>query len=84
LLLAIQFKNTHKEQIELMGSFDWINFDTLKDIDEECREIYKVSHFIDELRCDALCSALKQRVEMLEQIALDHNQTQVMGFSQNI
>lgn len=58
--------------------------DALKDIDEECRELYKASPFIDEQRCNTLCCALKQRVEMLVQIALEQNKTQNMGFSQNI
>ena len=26
------FKNSHEEQIKLVSSFDWINFDALKDV----------------------------------------------------
>jgi hypothetical protein len=78
------FKNTHKEQIKLVDSFDWINFDALKDIDDECRELYKTSPFIDEQRCNSLCHALKQRVEMLEQIALEQNKTLDIGRSLNM
>jgi hypothetical protein len=68
----------------LVKSFDWINFDALKDIDEECRELYKASPFIDEQRCDTLCNALKQRIEMLEQIALKQNISHNIGLSQNV
>ncbi|WP_228725158.1 hypothetical protein [Caproicibacter fermentans] len=51
-----------------MTSFDWLDFSALKDIDEEFHEILNGSLFIDETRRDALCSALRRRVEMLAEI----------------
>jgi len=62
------FKADHDEQIKLVTSFDWLDFSSLKDIDEEFHEILNGSLFIDETRRDALCSALRKRVEMLAEI----------------
>lgn len=63
------FKDTHSEQIKLVKDFSWFDFAKLNDIDEELRSIFKDSIFIDERRCEALCIALKERINMLQQIA---------------
>jgi len=60
------FKPYHSEQIKLVSSFDWINFDTLKDIEEEFRDIYKPSEYMDKARIDKLLFSLKKRIEMLK------------------
>lgn len=62
------FKNDHEEQIKLVTSFDWLDLNTLYGIDEELRELVRGSLFIDEKRCDALCRALRNRVDMLTDI----------------
>lgn len=62
------FKTNHSEQIKLVSSFDWVDLMALDGIDGEFREIVKDSPFIDKARCDALCSALRKRVEMLGQV----------------
>lgn len=62
------FKNSHGEQIKLVSSFDWVNIAALDGIDEEFREISRGSLFIDDARCDALCMALRIRVEMLAEV----------------
>jgi len=59
------FKADHNEQIKLVTSFNWLDFSALRDIDEEFHEILNGSLFIDEVRRNALCSALRRRVEML-------------------
>lgn len=59
------FKTYFSEQIKLVNSFDWINFDALKNIDDEFREIYKPSKYMDEMRIDKLLFSLKKRIEML-------------------
>jgi len=61
------FKTYFSEQIELVNSFDWINFNALKDIDDEFREIYKPSKYMDKMRIDKLLFSLKKRIEMLNQ-----------------
>lgn len=62
------FKTNHAEQIGLVRSFDWLDLNALYDIDEEFRELTRGSVFIDAARCDALCTALRNRVEMLSEI----------------
>ncbi|MVB10464.1 hypothetical protein CAFE_11530 [Caprobacter fermentans] len=62
------FKADHEEQIKLVSSFDWLDFSALKGIDDEFRHILNGSLFIDETRRDALCFALRRRVEMLMEI----------------
>lgn len=61
------FRADHAEQIKLVQSFKWLDLSVLKGIDEELRELVKGSQFIDATRCDALCSGLKKRVELLRE-----------------
>jgi len=63
------FKPYFSEQIKLVNSFDWINFDNLKDIDEEFKDIYKPSKYMDKTRIDKLLFSLKKRIEMLNQMS---------------
>ena len=62
------FKNSHEEQIKLVSSFEWLNLNSLYDIDEELRELMRGSVFIDSARCDALCFALRERVQLLSEV----------------
>lgn len=62
------FKTSHAEQLGLVSSFDWVDISALDGIDEEFRDIVKGSPFIDAARCDALCAALRRRVEMLSEV----------------
>ncbi|WP_195267538.1 excisionase [Eubacterium sp. 1001713B170207_170306_E7] len=66
------FKNRHEEQIKLVSSFDWLDLKVLDGIDEQLRELMRGSLFIDDARSDALCSALKERVESLTEVVNDH------------
>ena len=62
------FKSSHEEQIKLVSSFDWLDLNALYGIDEELRELVRGSLFIDNARCDALCLALRGRVDALTDI----------------
>lgn len=62
------FKSDHEEQVKLVSSFDWLDLNALHGIEDELRELVRGSLFIDEARCDALCRALKGRVEGLTEI----------------
>jgi len=59
------FKPYHSEQIKLVSSFGWINFDALKDIEEEFRDIYKPSEYMDKARIDKLLFSLRKRIDVL-------------------
>ncbi|WP_411676881.1 hypothetical protein [Caproicibacter sp.] len=79
------FKADHEEQIRLVSSFDWLDLSALKGIDDEFRDILNGSLFIDETRPDALCFALRKRVEMLAEIVNSRGeQLPVDNFSADI
>jgi hypothetical protein len=62
------FKTDHAAQIGLVKSFDWLNLNALRDVDEAFSELLKGSAFIDEARRDTLCYGLRTRIEMLGDI----------------
>lgn len=68
------FKNSHEEQLELVGSFEWVDFARLSDIDEEAKEVMRDSLFIDEARCDAICRSLGKRVKSLRDYVKKKNE----------
>ncbi len=66
------FKKTHAAQIQLVSSFDWIDFDKLNGIVDEIQEILsgkRTAEFIDETRRNAIASAVMKRIDMLKGIA---------------
>ena len=62
------FSSDHTAQIGLVKSFNWIDFSSLKGIDEEFRDMLQGSSFIDSSRRDALCNGLKERIEILHDV----------------
>jgi hypothetical protein len=67
------FKKDHAEQIGLVTSFDWLNLNALRGVDEAFSEILKGSAFIDNARRDALCYGLRKRTEMLAEVVKARN-----------
>lgn len=63
------FKSTHERQFQLVQDFSWLDVSALLDIEEEFRKIVKGSVFVDQVRCDAICKGLRERVRMLEDAA---------------
>ena len=59
------FKLNHQEQIQLVSSFDWLDLSALTGIEEEVRDIFRGSLFVDEARCETICRALRQRIKDL-------------------
>jgi hypothetical protein len=62
------FRSKHGEQIELVTSFDWLDFAALRGVDEECDEILSQSPYIEDNRRKVLCYALHERITMLERL----------------
>lgn len=62
------FKETHREQIALVRNFDWLDVSALDGIADEYRELLSDSDYIDDARCEVLCSALESRVRLLNEI----------------
>ena len=69
------FKKHHAEQLKLVSSFDWIDFENLKDVESMITAVLsdeKNGEFIDESRVSAIASAAGSRVQTLREIALTH------------
>lgn len=62
------FKQNHHEQIKLVTSFDWLDLSLLDGIEDEVRNVFHGSLFVDEARCQAICLALRGRIERLQEI----------------
>ncbi len=64
------FRDTHREQIKLVTSLDWIDFDALRDFEAEARTIFSDSLFIDRERSAALADAIAKRIDLLHEMAI--------------
>jgi len=62
---SVTFKKYHKEQLDLVTSFDFFTSEALVGIDKDAEEILKESPYINEERCKFLSQAIKRRVELL-------------------
>lgn len=64
------FKKKHEEQILLVNSFDWIDFEALKDIEKDIRKVFsQAGMYAEETRIDAIVKSVKQRISNLEKLA---------------
>lgn len=64
------FKKTHAEQLKLVSSFDWIDFDQLVGSKREIRSVLdKAGEYMDEVRKDAIQSAYVSRLEQLAELS---------------
>ena len=70
------FRKTHGEQIQLVTDFSWVNTDKLKGIDEEMNDILSESAYISDERRKVLCGAVRQRIELLDEIIMKRNETE--------
>lgn len=71
------FKKKHEDQIKLVTSFDWIDFDALSDVDEEIREILSVARkFVDAERREAIIKSVRDRISALEAFASERSPQQ--------
>ncbi len=69
------FKKTHEEQIKLVTSFDWIDFDSLKDVDKEILSVLNgAGDYMDEARKGAIAASVTRRIEHLKELAMSHHQ----------
>lgn len=64
------FKKTHAEQLKLVTSFDWIDFDRLKGLEHEIRTVLdQAGEYVDESRKTAIVSAFSSRLGQLMVLA---------------
>ena len=67
------FKKRHEEQIRLVTDFGWIDFEALKGIDDDIKNVFKDAEmYVDESRINAIISSVKRRISNLEALALEH------------
>jgi len=62
------FLETHEEQAKLINDFSWLDFSDFYGIEDDLKEILSVSNYVNETRSEALCSAVKKRVDLLRDI----------------
>jgi hypothetical protein len=66
-LVCKPFKTDHNEQIKLVTSFDWLDLARLDGIEDQVRELFDGSLFVDEARSYAIGQSLRGRIEQLKQ-----------------
>jgi hypothetical protein len=62
------FAETNEDQIKLVENMDWFDHKKLKNIDEKFDKLLQKNKFIKPDRRSALCIALKERIEMVQEI----------------
>ena len=70
------FKKKHKEQLDLVTSFDWIDFSKLSDAGDIVREVFsdpKAKELISESRKEAIAQMVERHIESLQMIAENHD-----------
>lgn len=73
-MICKPFKRTHIEQLKLVTSFDWIEFDKLSGVEKEISEFLaeeKTLMFIDSKRRAAIADFVGERIKLLEKHALN-------------
>lgn len=64
------FKKSHEEQLKLVTSFAWIDFEKLKGIDEDIRRIFdQAGEYMEESRKTAITDTVMKRIAQLWSIA---------------
>lgn len=64
------FKKTHEQQLALVTSFDWIDFNKLNGVEEDIREVFRsAGEYMDDARIDAITKSVNQRIAHLYDIA---------------
>ena len=77
------FKKTHAEQLKLVTSFDWINFDKLYGVEEEIRQVFdQARDYMDEIRKSAIISAFTSRIGNL--MIMSEVQSQLDDIEQDV
>lgn len=74
-IICKPFKKYHEEQLKLVSSFDWIDFNNLSDVEKVIADIFndeRAKDFIDESRKSAICTTVGKRIQILKDIAKHH------------
>lgn len=74
-IICKPFKKHHAEQLKLVSSFDWIDFNRLTDVEKMVAAVLadeKIKDFVDEGRKTAISAAVGKRIQILKDIAGTH------------
>ncbi len=64
------FKKKHEDQIKLVSSFDWIDFDALDGVENDILSILdQAGEYVDDARKKAIVSSVLRRIDNLKSIA---------------
>lgn len=69
------FKKSHEEQLKLVSSFEWIDFEALSDIGDLIRKTMSEGQAVEYIgvdRIDAIVQATEKRISTLHELALSH------------
>lgn len=80
------FKKTHGEQLKLVSDFKRFDFSKLSGIEDEITKILlseKSSNFIDESRAEIIAASVRKRIDHLQKMTLDYNQSIDNSFTEN-
>lgn len=65
------FKRIHEAQIRLVSSFDWIEFEQLRDLEDEIQAVFaKAGDYMEDARKDAIVTSVRKRINQLQEFAL--------------
>lgn len=81
------FKNHHEEQIKLVTSFDWIDFDQLSDVEELITEVLSADgakDYMDENRIRSIVQSVRRRISYLERFAQEHMPLQTLSTEDDV
>lgn len=74
-MICKPFKKRHNDQLRLVSSFDWIDFDALQDTGDMIRDVFSQGHAVDLVgndRVDAIVKTVEKRINRLYETGQDN------------
>ena len=81
------FKKHHDEQLKLVSSFEWIDFDKLSDVSYMITEILsdeRASDYMEERRIRVIAELTRQRIEKLQALAMSGSRVQKISTEDDV
>ena len=81
------FKKHHDEQLKLVSSFEWIDFDKLSDVPQMITEILsdeRASDYMEERRIRVIAELTRKRIKKLRALAMSGSRVQMVGTEDDV
>ena len=81
-IICKPFKKSHAEQLKLVSSLKWINFEKLSDVKELIFETFAVegaSDYADKARVKAICDITQKRIRNLSDMSMNYTPAENMS-----